>query len=362
MTQDEKYMARCLELARHGRFGAAPNPMVGAVVVHDNRIVGEGYHIRCGGAHAEVNAIRAVRDPQLLPECTIYVSLEPCAHYGKTPPCADLIISKGLRRVVVGCVDPFAKVAGEGIRRIREAGISVSVGVLEQECLALNQRFFAWCTLRRPFVTLKWAESADGYVDARRPEVPDCAPTVFSTPYTRMLVHRQRTLHQAIMVGSGTALADNPRLDNRTWPGRTPLRVVLDRQGSLPASLHIMADGRPTRVYLHRQAPTPAYASHTGVTCIRIDFDGNVPQQVLDDLYACGVQSLLVEGGPRLHKLFLEQALWDEARIECSPQLLGQGTAAAPMPAGVCRIQECDGHQLLHIVRQDAASRMHHAL
>ena len=168
MTTDEKYMSRCIQLARNGFYGAAPNPMVGAVIVHDGKIIGEGYHVRCGGPHAEVNAIRSVGNPELLKESTIYVSLEPCSHYGKTPPCADLIVEKGIPRVVVGCMDPFAKVAGRGIRKLQEAGIEVTVGVLEAECLALNRRFITFHTHRRPYITLKWAESADGFMDGLR--------------------------------------------------------------------------------------------------------------------------------------------------------------------------------------------------
>ena len=192
MNDDEKYMARCLQLARCGRAGAAPNPMVGAVIVADGRIIGEGYHIRCGEAHAEVNAISSVQpwDEPLLAQASIYVSLEPCSHYGKTPPCADLIIARGIPRVVVGCIDPFSEVAGRGIRKLREAGIDVTVGVLEQECLALNHRFITCHTEKRPYVILKWAQSADGFIDRLRTS-PDEAPVTFSTRHTAMLVHRR---------------------------------------------------------------------------------------------------------------------------------------------------------------------------
>lgn len=235
MTTDEKYMARCIQLARNGFYGAAPNPMVGAVIVHEGKIIGEGYHIRCGEAHAEVNAICSVYNPELLKDSTIYVSLEPCSHYGKTPPCADLIIEKGIPRVVVGCTDPFARVFGRGIRKLRDAGIEVTVGVLEKECLALNRRFIRFHLHHRPYITLKWAESADGYMDRPRTDFRTEKPYAFSTPYTQMLVHGLRAGQQAILVGRQTALADDPSLTNRLWPGRSPLRLVIDRGGTLPS-------------------------------------------------------------------------------------------------------------------------------
>ena len=207
--EDEKYMRRCIQLARNGLCNTAPNPMVGAVIVHDGRIIGEGYHVRCGQAHAEVNAVRSVREPALLKEATLYVSLEPCAHYGKTPPCADMIVEKQIPRIVVGCQDPFAKVAGRGIQKLRDAGREVVVGVLEDECRALIRRFITFHTRRRPYITLKWAESADGFIDRLR---TDGHPTVLSSPLTSMLVHKMRAEHAAIIVGTDTARLDNPKI------------------------------------------------------------------------------------------------------------------------------------------------------
>lgn len=225
-TTDEMYMRRCLQLAVCGRRNASPNPMVGAVIVARGRIIGEGYHVRCGEGHAEVNAFASVApdDERLLPEATMYVSLEPCAHYGKTPPCADLIVRKGVRRVVVGCVDTFAKVSGRGIEKLRASGIDVTVGVLESECRSLNRVFFTFNSLRRPFVTLKWAQSADGYIDDRFRQA------AFSTPFTRMLVHKLRARHDAILIGSVTDRRDNARLNVRHWAGKDPLRIVIDRE------------------------------------------------------------------------------------------------------------------------------------
>lgn len=221
--EEEKYMRRCIELAANGLCNVAPNPMVGAVIVCDGRIIGEGYHIRCGEAHAEVNAIRSVKDESLLQRSTIYVSLEPCSHYGKTPPCADLIIEKQIPRIVIGCQDPFSKVAGRGIQKLRDAGREVIVGVLEKECRHLIRRFITFNTLHRPFITLKWAESADHFIDIER---TNGKPMILSSPLSSMLVHKKRAEADAIMVGRRTALLDNPSLTVRNWYGHNPIRIV----------------------------------------------------------------------------------------------------------------------------------------
>lgn len=351
MTEDEKYMKRCLQLASNGFYGTAPNPMVGAVLVHDGQIIGEGYHVRCGGPHAEVNAIRSVRDENTLRNCTLYVSLEPCSHYGKTPPCADLIVEKGIPRVVVGCTDPFAKVAGRGISKLQAAGIDVKIGVLEKECVALNSRFMTFHTHHRPYITLKWAESADGFMDNRTPEsFSQKAAYTFSTPYTQMLVHRLRAEHQAIMVGTGTALADNPTLTNRLWPGASPLRLVLDRQGRLPLSLRLFRDGNATRAYVDKSVEPIPYEGNPSVTVVRLDFSQNVLPQVMEDLYGLSVQSLLVEGGTRLLESFLAERLYDEIRIEQSPAVLRTGIRAPQKPEGRWRTEQIDGNHIIHLI------------
>ena len=306
MEYEVKYMWRCIQLARCGAVGAPPNPMVGAVIVHNGKIIGEGYHRRCGGPHAEVNAIRSVRDESLLKESTIYVSLEPCSHYGKTPPCADLIIEKQIPQVVVGCMDPFARVNGQGIRKLRDAGIEVVVGVLEKECLELNCRFITFHQQHRPFITLKWAQSEDGFMDAERE--PNEEPVKFSSPFTQTLVHQMRAMHQAIMVGTKTVLMDNPTLTTRLWEGPNPLRVTIDRNGVLPETVHLKDGKVPTVIY------------NTG------DLD-----QILADLYKRGVQSLLVEGGAQLLQHFIDGGLWDEARIEVAPFFLEKGVPAPKM-------------------------------
>lgn len=276
LTTDEKYMRRCIQLARNGRMNAQPNPMVGAVIVHDDRIIGEGYHVRCGEGHAEVNACASVKkeDEHLLRESTIYVSLEPCSHYGKTPPCADLLVSKGFKRCVIGCQDPFAKVQGRGIQKLKEAGIDVSVGVLEEECKALNKRFMTFHGKQRPFVTLKWAESEDGFIDGH-----------ISNTYTQMVCHKRRAEHQAILVGRKTWEADKPSLTVREWYGSSPKRYVVSSQSlTLPDGFHLIQ------------------TTHVG--------------GILKRLYEDGIQTVLVEGGAELLQSFIDSGEWDECYVE----------------------------------------------
>ena len=328
MTYELKYMQRCIQLAKCGAVGAPPNPRVGAVIVHEGKIIGEGYHRRCGGPHAEVNAIRSVWDESLLKDSTIYVSLEPCSHYGKTPPCADLIIEKQIPRVVVGCQDPFAKVNGQGIKKLRDAGIEVEVGVLEKECLELNKRFITFHRLHRPFVTLKWAQSEDGFMDAERGESEE--PIRFSTTFTQTLVHQLRAMHQAIMVGTKTVLTDNPTLTTRLWEGPNPLRVTIDRHGVLPESVHLK-DGK---------VPTVIYDT------------GNL-REIMSDLYNRGVQSLMVEGGGRLLQHFLDEGLWDEARVEIAPFCLDRGVSAPQMKGDNLKAElSVDGRKILNYSRE----------
>lgn len=294
MFNDINYMHRCIQLAKCGEAGAPPNPMVGAVIVCDGRIIGEGFHRRCGGPHAEVNAINSVQDKHLLSRSTIYVSLEPCAHYGKTPPCADLIIKSGIPRVVIGCADPFAKVNGLGIKKLQDAGCEVEVGVLEEACRELNRRFFTFHQEHRPWVTLKWAQSKDGYINGK-----------FSNALTQTLVHRLRARSGAILVGTRTTLMDNPTLTTRYWSGPNPIRLTIDRHNILPPTLHIKDGSTPTHIY-HEESIG----------------------EILQDLYARGIQSLLVEGGAKLLQSFIDKGLWDEACIETAPFCLDEGVAA----------------------------------
>ena len=284
MIDDEKFMRRCIQLAKNGQQNAKPNPMVGAVIVHNGRIIGEGYHVRCGQGHAEVNAFASVKpeDEALLPESTIYVSLEPCSHYGKTPPCADLIIKKGVRRVVVGCIDEFAEVQGRGIKKIRKAGIEVEVGVLEEECKALNRRFFTFHREKRPYIILKWAQTANGFIDDHH------KPLKISTDFTKMLSHKLRAEEDAILVGRITDEREHPQLNVREWYGQDPKRLVIDRTHPLN----------------------------------------------IDSLYAQNIQSLIVEGGAETLRTFLIQGLWDEIRVETNTALtVTDGTRAPIIPA-----------------------------
>lgn len=344
MTKDEKYISRCLQLARNGLQNTPPNPMVGAVIVHDDRIIGEGYHIRCGEAHAEVNAIRSVRDEHLLRESTLYVSLEPCSHYGKTPPCADLIIEKKIPRVVVGCQDPFPLVAGRGIEKLRQAGVEVKVGVLEEECQHLIRRFITFNTLHRPYITLKWAESADGFIDLCRTEGK---PVVLSSPLTAMLVHKRRAEHDAILVGRRTALLDNPSLTTRHWYGKNPLRLVIDKDLTLSPHLHLFDGEAPTLVFTQKdEAP-----QLPNTNFVRLDFSCDIIPQMMKVLYQRKSQSLLVEGGSALLQSFIDSGTWDEAFVERSPLRLGDGVPAPTIPAHLLQGREIlFGREMSHFV------------
>lgn len=307
-TMGEKMMRRALQIAANGQGSVSPNPMVGAVIaLPDGRIIGEGWHRKFGEGHAEVNAIASVsaKDSRLLGEATMYVTLEPCSHYGKTPPCAKLLIDKGIKKVVVGAVDPNPKVSGRGVKMLEEAGVEVTTGVLAEESEALNKTFFTAHRLGRPFVTLKWACSADGFMDIRREA--DSPAFKFSSPESLTLVHRLRGLHDIIMVGSGTIISDRPRLDCRLWPGNNPQPVILDRSGRLSQS------------ELTYMPVTPQLLSYRTL------------DEVLKSLYKSGYISVLVEGGSTLLKSFVTSGLWDEAREEIAPVVLGdKGAALCP--------------------------------
>ena len=321
IEEDEKWMRRCIRIAVNGKAGAPPNPMVGAVIVHKGMIIGEGFHAHIGEGHAEVNAIASVKDENLLRDSTIYVSLEPCAHYGKTPPCSELIIKKGIPRVVVGCVDPFAKVHGKGIQMLRDAGVSVKVGVLERECLELNKHFVTFHSLHRPFITLKWAQSADGFIDRKR---SGGSPTIISSPHTAMRAHRLRAEHKAILVGRKTALADNPSLTVRHWHGENPLRIVLDSNGVLPSSLRLFDGSVPTLIVGKKGFSGDARNTEVFTP----DSGKDILVQLLDELHRRGIQSLLVEGGEKLLQSFIDASLWDEAQVEKADIVLEDGVRA----------------------------------
>jgi diaminohydroxyphosphoribosylaminopyrimidine deaminase/5-amino-6-(5-phosphoribosylamino)uracil reductase len=322
METEEKYMARCIDLAKHGLGKVSPNPMVGAVIVHEGKIIGEGYHRKYGEAHAEVNAIRSVNDESLLRNATLYVSLEPCSHFGKTPPCTELIIRKQIPRVVVACLDPYPEVSGRGIRMLRENGVEVITGVLENESTALNKDFMSYYTMQRPYIYLKWAQSADGFIDRVRADAT-IPPVALSSPLMLQQVHKKRSEVAAIMVGTRTALLDNPSLTVRHWSGTSPVRVVLDRNLSIPPWYHLLDGRTPTLVFTCREKENVP-----NVEYIRISFDDNVLKQVLSQLLARRLNSLLVEGGAYLLTRFIEEGLWDEIQVETTSLCLGDGIKA----------------------------------
>ena len=345
MSIDEKYMRRALQLARQGEGHTSPNPMVGAVIVGpDGTIIGEGWHRKCGEGHAEVNAVNSVKDVKLLKDSTIYVTLEPCSHYGKTPPCARLLIERGIPRVVVGCLDPFVEVSGRGIKMLEEAGIEVVVGVLEQECRDLNHRFMTAHTTGRPWVQLKWAQTADGFI-ALPPEAGE-NPLHMSTPVTMRLMHRQRSLCDAIVVGAATARIDNPSLTTRYWPGKSPLRVILSRDLSIGDNLKLLHDGLPTIVYNNMKNETVGAVEY-------VKMDTSAPQSWLEDLYRRKVTSMMVEGGTLVLQQMIDAGVWNEARIETSPRRVGQGVSAPVIQGRQVAQYHLDGNTITYLTRTD---------
>lgn len=344
MEVNEAYMERALQLAALGRGWASPNPMVGAVIVRDGKIIGEGYHRRFGGPHAEVNAINSVVDKRLLRDATMYVTLEPCAHYGKTPPCANLIVETGVPRVVIGCVDPFAKVSGRGVEILRDAGVEVVLPVLEKECLQLNEKFMTAHKLGRPFVTLKWAQSADGYTDSCR--VSGEPAQRFSTSLSSVAVHALRADCDVIITGAGTVLSDNPSLDVRLVEGRSPRVAIIDRRGRVGADASVF--GRAGVIYF-----SVAYRADLpdSVEQVVLPLDGGL-DTVLRYLYAHGAISVMVEAGATLQKEFITRGLWDKARVEIAPFALGdRGVGRMTLPEGIVRVESLDGNEIVNIER-----------
>jgi diaminohydroxyphosphoribosylaminopyrimidine deaminase/5-amino-6-(5-phosphoribosylamino)uracil reductase len=347
MTYDLKYMFRCLQLAKIANGFVAPNPMVGAVIVHNHRIIGEGYHHRYGDAHAEPVAIHSVKDKGLLKEATLYVNLEPCSHFGKTPPCANLIVETGIPKVVIGTSDPNPKVSGRGIALLRQAGIEVVVGVLENECYELNKRFFIWQQEQRPFVLLKWAQSRDGYIDIKRNDA-QTGPVQISNLLTKQLTHKYRAQNQSIMVSTNTAVLDNPSLSVRRWSGKNPIRITLDRTGRIPSDYHLLDQSVPTIVFTEQTDKT----STEKLEFIPITFSEDTLRQVLTILAKRGIHSVLVEGGSQLLSNFIASGLWDEAHVEISNLELHDGVPA-PSP-GVLVERSClmEGHQWIDYINR----------
>ena len=354
--ENEKYILRCIEIARRGEYYVAPNPMVGAVLVRDGEIVAEGWHERYGEGHAEVNCFRAadrklqegnIEDTKAFyKDCTLFVSLEPCSHYGKTPPCARLIIGKGVGRVVVGMLDPNPLVSGKGVQMLREAGIEVTVGVMENECRELNKRFLCLYEKKRPYVILKWAQTGDGFIDGQRDprntkELHLNGALAISTTETKKIVHRMRAENMAIMVGTNTVLMDNPRLLNTHWEGRHPIRVTLDRHNRIPAT---------ARIFDPLPAPEEGRQNtYPGIEPVIVYRERTDWPYVLSDLAEKGIHSILVEGGTRLLNSILESGIWDEIHVEVAPEIrIGKGVRAPEINlSGDC--MKIDGHALYTI-------------
>ena len=317
----ELYMQRCIELAQNGAGNVSPNPMVGAIVVYDDKIIGEGYHQFYGEAHAEVNAIKAVKDKSLLSRATIYVSLEPCAHFGKTPPCSDLIIESKIPNAVIGCRDSFTEVDGKGIEKLRKAGVNVIFGVLEKDCLDLNKRFFTFHEKKRPYIILKWAQSQDGFMDKIR---TDTCPTInwITHPNTKQLTHKWRSEEDAILIGKNTAIKDNPALTTRAVDGKNPVRIVIDRKLELSKDLNIFNQGAKTIILNELKNQ-----ENESILYRKVFFTS-----FFDDLWAIcaenSITSLIVEGGAFTLNQFLENDLWDEIRVLTGKPFFSEGVKA----------------------------------
>ena len=313
MKIHEKYMQRCLQLAKNGRVQAMPNPSVGAVIVYNDEIIGEGYTSSYGGPHAEVNAINSVKNSELLAHSTIYVSLEPCSHFGKTPPCADLILQHKIPMVVVGASDPNPLVAGNGLKKIAASGAKVIRGILEKECIESNIRFFTFHQKKRPYIILKWAQSKDGFIapsSEKRNQNPE--PFWITNMYSRQLVHKWRSEEAAILIGTQTAIDDNPKLDVRDWFGANPVKIVLDQKNRIPKENHIFGDTSKVKV----------------LSAADIDFTKNPAPQIANYLHSVGLQSVIIEGGRQTLQTFIDAGIWDEARVFTGEVLFGAGIPA----------------------------------
>jgi diaminohydroxyphosphoribosylaminopyrimidine deaminase/5-amino-6-(5-phosphoribosylamino)uracil reductase len=315
MNLHEKYIARCLELAQKGLGHTYPNPLVGSVIVHQDRIIGEGWHHKAGEPHAEVNAINSVTDTSLLAESTLYVNLEPCSHFGKTPPCCDLLIDQQIPKVVIGSVDHHSKVNGTGIARLQAAGKEVIVGVLADECAQLNRRFFTFHQKKRPYIILKWAQSADGFIAPLSKE--NRQPVWISNSNSRQLVHKWRTEEHAILVGTQTVLDDNPQLTARDWPGANPMRIVMDQHARIPKTNTIFDSEAETLIISQNE----------------IDFSHNIATQIADYLYHKNIQSVIIEGGCQTLQTFIDENCWDEARVFTGEIQLVEGISAPQFQA-----------------------------
>jgi diaminohydroxyphosphoribosylaminopyrimidine deaminase/5-amino-6-(5-phosphoribosylamino)uracil reductase len=342
MSTNEIYINRCIELAKLGAGSASPNPMVGSVIVCNDEVIGEGYHKKHGEAHAEVNAINSVKNTELLEKSTIYVSLEPCAHFGLTPPCSDLIIQKKIPRVVIGTIDPFAKVAGKGIEKLGKAGIEVIVGVLEKECQELNKRFFTFHEEKRPYIILKWAQTLDGFIDVERTEKEFGEPTWITGKKALHRVHEIRAIEDAILVGTNTALKDNPSLTVRHCEGRNPVRIVLDNQLRLPERLNLLDGSTKTIVF---NSLENKYLNNTSY--VKIDFNKEIIEQILKELYQRNILSLIIEGGKQVLRSFISENLWDEAHLFIGNKYFYNGIRSPQIEGKIVSEERIDDDKLI---------------
>ncbi len=331
-------MKRCIDLAKNGFGQTYPNPMVGCVIVHQDNIIAEGWHHRAGEPHAEVNAIQKIQDESLIKNSTIYVSLEPCSHFGRTPPCADLIVEKGFKNVVIGMTDPFAKVKGRGIKKLIDHGCKVRLGVCEDDCFELNKRFITFHEKQRPYIILKWAESQDGFLSPFEYEKSaNHDPVWLTNAYSKQLVHQWRAEEQAILVGTHTALMDNPSLTTRLWIGMHPLRVLIYRHLKVPETANLFSRDAKTVIFTEK-SPTTQAPSH--IEFCEMDFSQNIIPQILNTLHKRQIQSLIVEGGRHTLQGFIDGNFWDEARVFKSKTLLSQGTKAPDFKAEAFKTQD----------------------
>lgn len=335
-------MKRCLDLAVKGLGSVAPNPMVGCVIVCDGIIIGEGFHQKYGEAHAEVNAINSVENKELLKNSTLYVNLEPCCHFGKTPPCANLIIEYKIPNVVIGNIDTNSLVAGTGIKKLQESGINVQVGILEDECKKLNKRFFTYHEKKRPYIILKWAQSADGFIDIKRNEENKGVPIQISNSDSKKLLHLWRSQEQSIMIGTNTALLDNPRLTVRDVVGKNPLRITVDKWLRIPKHYYLFDKSTPTLIFTAVDE-----APQKNLEFVKIDFEQAVIPQVLNELYKRNIQSIIVEGGEQLLNSFIDANLWDAARVFIADKKLIKGVNAPVLNASPVVRENISGDKLL---------------
>jgi len=318
----EKYINRCIKLARNGLGTTFPNPLVGCVIVYEDKIIGEGWHKKAGEAHAEVNAINSVKDKSVLSKSTLYVSLEPCSHFGKTPPCCDLIIANKIQNVVVGTIDPNSKVAGSGIKRLLENHVNVTVGLLEKECNELNKRFFTFHTKKRPYIILKWAESLEGYIAPISKD--NLEPIWISNAFSRQLVHKWRTEEQAILVGTKTVIDDNPKLNSRDWRGNNPIRIIVDKSGKINDNYFVKDKSIKTIIITEQENVT---SSENGIY-ENVIFDSNLPSRICNVLFNNNIQSVIIEGGRTTIQSFIDSDYWDEARVFIGNLHLNNGVKA----------------------------------